>query len=138
MRVADFQLTFPSILVAMLIFAIAKGVIAPKDRDPMAIWVLIIAIGRSDWVLFARVVRGAIMVKKSRAYVQAARLIGRRPLATLVFHILANVVNPIPVIATIGFALAVNSLGDWLRGALNPRLCAASGGGRSGWCFKIR
>lgn len=175
MRVADIQLTFPSILVAMLIFGIAKGAIDPQYRDQMAIWVLIIAIGLSDWVPFARVVRGATMVEKNRDYVQAARLIGRRPTAILMLHILPNVLNPILVIATISLALAiiaeatlsflgvgapptqpslgtlirigqtflfsgewwillfpamtllalalaVNSLGDWLRDALNPRL----------------
>lgn len=175
MRVADIQLTFPAILVAMLIFGIAKGIIAPEYRDQMAIWVLIIAIGLSDWVPFARVVRGATMVEKNRDYVQAARLIGRKPVAIMVLHILPNVLNPILVIATISLALAiiaeatlsflgvgapptqpslgtlirigqtflfsgewwillfpaatllalalaVNSLGDWLRDALNPRL----------------
>ncbi|WP_103335547.1 ABC transporter permease [Pseudotabrizicola formosa] len=175
MRVADIQLTFPAILVAMLIFGIAKGIIAPQYRDQMAIWVLIIAIGLSDWVPFARVVRGATMVEKNRDYVQAARLIGRKPMAIMVLHILPNVLNPILVIATISLALAiiaeatlsflgvgapptqpslgtlirigqtflfsgewwillfpaatllalalaVNSLGDWLRDALNPRL----------------
>ncbi|HKL64621.1 MAG TPA: ABC transporter permease, partial [Roseovarius sp.] len=58
MRLADVQLTFPAILVAMLIFGIAKGITPPEHRDAMAIWVLILAIGLSDWVQFARVVRG--------------------------------------------------------------------------------
>jgi peptide/nickel transport system permease protein len=79
MRVADVQLTFPAILVAMLIFGIAKGITPPEYRDQMAIWVLILAIGLSDWVQFARVVRGATLVEKSKEYVQAARLIGRSP-----------------------------------------------------------
>jgi len=77
MRIADVQLTFPSILVAMLIFGIAKGITPPEYRDEMAIYVLIIAIALSDWVQFARVVRGAALVEKSKEYVQAARLIGR-------------------------------------------------------------
>ena len=64
MRVADVQLTFPSILVAMLIFGIAKGFTPVEYRDQMAIWVLIIAIGLSDWVQFARVVRGATLVEQ--------------------------------------------------------------------------
>ena len=62
MRAADVQLTFPSILVAMLIFGVAKGVTPVEYRDQMAIWVLILAIGLSDWVQFARVVRGATLV----------------------------------------------------------------------------
>ncbi|WP_147108798.1 ABC transporter permease [Tateyamaria sp. syn59] len=107
MRIADVQLTFPSILVAMLIFGIAKGVTPVEYRDQMAIWVLIIAIGLSDWVQFARVVRGATLVEKSKEYVQAARLIGRSGPAIMVQHILPNVLSPVLVIATISLALAI-------------------------------
>ena len=107
MRVADVQLTFPSILVAMLIFGIAKGIIPIQHRDTMAIWVLIIAIGLSDWVQFARVVRGATLVEKNREYVAAARLIGRRSGSIMLRHILPNVMSPVLVIATISLALAI-------------------------------
>jgi peptide/nickel transport system permease protein len=107
MRVADVQLTFPAILVAMLIFGIAKGITPPEYRDQMAIWVLILAIGLSDWVQFARVVRGATLVEKSKEYVQAARLIGRTPFSIMLRHILPNVLNPVLVIATISLALAI-------------------------------
>jgi peptide/nickel transport system permease protein len=107
MRVADVQLTFPSILVALLIFGVARGVIPIEHRDQMAIWVLIIAIGLSDWVQFARVVRGATLVEKNKEYVQAARLIGRKPGAIMLKHILPNVLSPVLVIATISLALAI-------------------------------
>jgi peptide/nickel transport system permease protein len=107
MRVADVQLTFPAILVAMLIFGIAKGITPPEYRDQMAIWVLILAIGLSDWVQFARVVRGATLVEKSKEYVQAARLIGRSSFAIMARHILPNVLSPVLVIATISLALAI-------------------------------
>ena len=107
MRVADVQLTFPAILVAMLIFGIAKGITPPEYRDQMAIWVLILAIGLSDWVQFARVVRGATLVERSKEYVQAAQLIGRSPLAIMARHILPNVLSPVLVIATISLALAI-------------------------------
>ncbi len=107
MRIADVQLTFPGILVAMLIFGIAKGFTPVEYRDQMAIWVLIIAIGLSNWVQYARVVRGATLVEKSREYVQAARLIGRSPTAILTKHILPNVTSPVLVIATIDLALAI-------------------------------
>lgn len=107
MRIADVQLTFPAILVAMLIFGIAKGITPPEYRDQMAIWVLILAIGLSDWVQFARVVRGATLVEMNKEYVQAARLIGRAPLAIMIRHILPNVLNPVLVIATISLALAI-------------------------------
>jgi len=107
MRIADIQLTFPSILVAMLIFGIAKGVTPVEYRDQMAIWVLILAIGLSDWVQFARVVRGATLVQAGREYVQAARLIGRKGPAIMLRHILPNVLSPVLVIATISLALAI-------------------------------
>ena len=107
MRIADVQLTFPSILVAMLIFGIAKGITPIHLRDEMAIWVLILAIGLSDWVQFARVVRGATLVEKSKDYVAAARLIGRNPGAIMMRHILPNVLSPVLVIATISLALAI-------------------------------
>nr|WP_127113255.1 ABC transporter permease [Shimia sediminis] len=107
MRTADVQLTFPSILVAMLIFGIAKGITPIEHRDQMAIWVLILAIGLSDWVQFARVVRGATLVEKNKDYVSAARLIGRRPSAIMVRHILPNILSPVLVIATISLALAI-------------------------------
>jgi peptide/nickel transport system permease protein len=107
MRVADVQLTFPAILVAMLIFGIAKGITPPEYRDQVAIWVLILAIGLSDWVQFARVVRGATLVELNKEYVQAARLIGRAPLAIMLRHILPNVLSPVLVIATISLALAI-------------------------------
>lgn len=107
MRTADVQLTFPSILVAMLIFGIAKGITPIEHRDQMAIWVLILAIGLSDWVQFARVVRGATLVEKNKDYVSAARLIGRRPGVIMLRHILPNILSPVLVIATISLALAI-------------------------------
>ena len=107
MRIADVQLTFPSILVAMLIFGIAKGITPVEYRDQVAIWVLILAIGLSDWVQFARVVRGATLVQKNKEYVQAAQLIGRSGPAIMLRHILPNVLSPVLVIATISLALAI-------------------------------
>jgi peptide/nickel transport system permease protein len=107
MRIADIQLTFPAILVALLIFGIAKGITPPGRRDEVAIWVLIIAIGLSEWVNFARVVRGATMVEKSKEYVDAARLIGRSPFTIMLRHILPNTLSPVLVIATISLALAI-------------------------------
>ncbi len=107
MRIADIQLTFPAIMVAMLVFGIAKGFTPVGQRDEMAIWVLIFSIGLSEWVQFARVVRGATLVEKSKEYVQAARLIGRKPLPIMLTHILPNVLSPVLVIATISLALAI-------------------------------
>lgn len=109
MRIADIQLTFPSIMVALLIFGIARGLTPPELRDQMAIWVLILSIGLSEWVQFARTVRSSAMVEVKKDYVQAARLIGRKPRHILRKHILPNVLGPVSVIATIYLALAIIS-----------------------------
>ncbi len=107
MRLADIQLSFPAILIAMLVFGIAKGITPVHLREEMAIWVLIISIGLSDWVQFARVVRGSAMVERQKEYVEAAILIGRGPIAIAVRHILPNIVASVLVIATISLALAI-------------------------------
>jgi len=107
MRIADIQLTFPSILVALLIFGVARGLTPPELRDQMAVWVLILSIGLSEWVQFARTVRSSALVESKKDYVQAARLIGRRPIAILFRHLLPNVLGPVLVIGTIYLALAI-------------------------------
>ena len=107
MRIADIQLTFPSILIAMLIFGVLRGIIPPDLRDEMAIFVLIAAIGLSEWVPFARTVRATTLVEKEKEYVQAARLIGLRRTQIMWRHILPNVIGPVLVIATITLALAI-------------------------------
>lgn len=107
MRIADIQLTFPVILVALLIFGIARGLLPEGYRDDMAVFVIIVAIGLSDWVQYARTVRGAVMVEKQKDYVLAAQLIGRSQTAILTKHILPNLLAPILVIATISFAHAI-------------------------------
>ncbi|MEL6266489.1 MAG: ABC transporter permease [Pseudomonadota bacterium] len=107
MRVADVQLTFPSILLAMLISGVAQVWVPPGSRDEAAIIVLIVAIGLSDWVQFARVVRASVLVERSKEYVAAARLIGRGPFSIMIRHVLPNTLSPVLVIATIGLALAI-------------------------------
>jgi peptide/nickel transport system permease protein len=107
MRVADVQLTFPAILIAMLIFGVAKGLTPPELRNEMAIWVLILSIGLSDWVQFARTVRAAAMVEAKKDYVAAARLVGRSKAAIMLRHVAPNTMGPVLVIATISLALAI-------------------------------
>lgn len=107
MRIADIQLSFPSILIALLIFGIARGILPPAQQENMAIFVLIFAIGLSDWAQFARTVRGSTMVERQKDYVSAARIIGVKPIFILIRHILPNVLGPVLVIGTIGLALAI-------------------------------
>ena len=107
MRLADVQLTIPGILTAILINGILRSVLPPELRDELAIYVVILAIGLSDWPQFARVARGATLVEAQREYVQAARVIGLGPITIMLRHILPNVMRPVLVLATIGLALAV-------------------------------
>ena len=107
MRLADIQMTFPSILIAMLIFGVARGLLPPELRYEMAITVLIISIGLSEWVPFARTVRGSTMVEKEKEYIAAAQLIGLKKWQIMIRHILPNILGPVLVIATITFALAI-------------------------------
>jgi len=107
MRFADIQMTFPSILVAMLIYGVAKGVLPPDLRYEMSIAVLIVSIGLSEWVPFARTVRGSTLVEREKEYITAAKMIGLSKRQIMLLHVLPNVLSPVLVIATITFALAI-------------------------------
>jgi peptide/nickel transport system permease protein len=107
MRIADVQISFPAYLIAMLIYGVALSLLPNERHDDMAVWVLVLAIGVSNWVHFARTVRGSTLVEKNREYVQAARVIGRRRITIMFRHILPNVTGPVLVIATIGLAVAI-------------------------------
>jgi peptide/nickel transport system permease protein len=107
MRAADVQLTFPAILTALLLDGLAQAVLRKAKAGEAALGVLVIAIGLSFWVQYARTVRGSTMVEKNRGYVQAARLIGLSPARILTRHILPNVMGPVLVIATINLAIAI-------------------------------
>ncbi|MBN8533346.1 MAG: ABC transporter permease [Rhizobiales bacterium] len=107
MRIADIQLSFPAILIALLIFGVARGLIPPGQQEDATLILLILAIGLSNWAQYARTVRGSTMVEKNKEYVQAARVIGRSPFLIMVKHILPNVMGPVTVIATINLALAI-------------------------------
>ena len=107
MRIADVQISFPAILIALLIDGVLRGIL-PRDRhDDLAVYVLIFAIAISVWVHFARTVRGSTMVEKNKEYVQAARVIGVHPFFIMLRHVLPNVTGPILVIATISLAVAI-------------------------------
>ena len=107
MRIADVQLTFPAILIALLLDGVAHALLKPESRDESAFAVLVLSIGLSFWVQYARTVRASTMVEKTRDYVLAARLIGLSHPRILVSHILPNVMGPVLVIATINLALAI-------------------------------
>ncbi|SFC07243.1 peptide/nickel transport system permease protein [Marinospirillum celere] len=107
MRIADVQLSFPAILIALLIFGITKSLIPRELQEQAAVYVLILSIGLSDWVQYARTVRSSTLAEKNKEYVQAARLFGVTWPRILLRHILPNVMGPVLVIGTIGLALAI-------------------------------
>lgn len=107
MRTADVQLTVPGILVALMIDGIIRVNLGGEMTEGVAVLVLVLAIGLSDWPQYARVTRGATLVEKRKEYVQAAHVIGIHPLLIMLRHILPNVMGPVLVLATIGLALAI-------------------------------
>ncbi len=107
MRLADVQLSFPAILVALLIDGVARTMVPRHLHDSLAFYVLILAIAVSGWVQFARTVRGSTMVEKSKEYVQAARVTGVHPGRIMFGHVLPNVMGPVLVIGTIYLAIAI-------------------------------
>lgn len=106
MRVCDVMLSFPSLLVALLIDGLGKAIF-PHAPDALAYAVLIIAISLSGWVQYARTVRGSTLVERNKEYVQAARVIGVKPSRIMVRHVLPNVLGPVLVLATIQVAFAI-------------------------------
>lgn len=109
MRLADIQLSFPAILVALLIDGIARIVLPHDLHEALTLYVLIFAIGISSWVHYARTVRALTLVERNKEYVQAAWLVGTPPTSILVRHILPNVLGPVLVLATLGLATAIIS-----------------------------
>ena len=107
MRITDIQLTIPTILMALLVDGIARAVISRSMHDEMAIYVLIFAIGISEWPQFARVTRASTLVEKNKEYVAASKIIGLSSIYIMFKHILPNILRPVLVIATIGLALAI-------------------------------
>ncbi len=107
MRVADVQLTFPAILIAVMIDGVSRAILGDTARAEAAVVVLIIAVGLSGWVEYARAVRGAAMVERRRDYVAAARLSGVGSAGIMVRHILPNVLTAVMVIGTIHLGVAI-------------------------------
>jgi peptide/nickel transport system permease protein len=106
MRVCDVMLSFPSILVALLINGAARAAF-PDAPESLALGVLILAIALTGWVQYARTVRGSTLVERNKEYVQAARVIGVTPFRIMSRHVLPNVMGPVLVLATIQVAAAI-------------------------------
>ena len=106
MRICDVLLSFPSILIALLISGVGRALF-PQAQDALAFVVLIVAIALPGWVQYARTVRGSTLVERNKEYVQAARVIGVSSLRIMRRHVLPNVLGPVMVLATIQIATAI-------------------------------
>ena len=106
MRVCDVMLSFPAILVALLIDGVGRAMF-PNAHETLAFTVLILAISLTGWVQYARTVRGSTLVERQKEYVQAARVIGVSPFRIMRRHVLPNVLGPVLVLATIQIASAI-------------------------------
>jgi peptide/nickel transport system permease protein len=106
MRLCDVMLSFPAILVALLIAGVGRALF-PNAHETLAFGVLIISISLTGWVQYARTVRGSTLVERNKEYVQAARVTGVAPLRIMSRHVLPNVLGPVLVLATIQVATAI-------------------------------
>lgn len=122
MRIADIKLTFPTILIALLIDGVTRAALPRDVHDQVALYVVIFAIGISNWPSFARTVRGSTMVERNKEYVQAARVIGLGRGKIMLTHVLPNVLGPVLVIATLqlGFAILAEATLSFLGVGVPP------------------
>ncbi len=106
MRLCDVMLSFPAILVALLIAGVGRALF-PNAHESLAFGVLILSISLTGWVQYARTVRGSTLVERNKEYVQAARVTGVAPMRIMGRHVLPNVLGPVLVLATIQVATAI-------------------------------
>ncbi|CAN7537714.1 ABC transporter permease [Neorhizobium sp. LjRoot104] len=107
MRVADVQLAYPALLLAMIIDGAARAVLGTERSVGTAIAIVVMSIGIAFWVQYARTIRSSVMIERDQDYVSAARITGRSNLSIIVLHILPNVMAPVLVIATINLGIAI-------------------------------
>lgn len=106
MRICDVMLSFPAILVALLVDGVGRALF-PDAHESLAFGVLIVAISLTGWVQYARTVRGSTLVERQKEYVQAARVIGVSSLRIMRRHVLPNVLGPVFILATLQVASAI-------------------------------
>jgi peptide/nickel transport system permease protein len=106
MRLCDVVLSFPAILVALLVAGVGRTLF-PAARGEAAFVVLILSLTLTGWVQYARTVRGSTLVERHKEYVQAARVVGVAPAAIMLRHVLPNIMGPVLVLATIHVATAI-------------------------------
>ncbi|HCH31598.1 MAG TPA: ABC transporter permease [Oceanospirillaceae bacterium] len=104
MRLADFQLTFSSLMLAILVLAITRAAMGAHDYHVWSPWLLILVLGLADWPQYARTLRASVLAEKHKDYVAAAQVLGYRSRHIMVMQILPNTLSPLLVIATLQVA----------------------------------
>lgn len=93
MRLVDIQVSFPGILLILLVV----GVLGP------GVWTLILVLSVTNWMVYARLVRGIVSATRATPYVEAAEVIGCRPARVIFRHILPNLVSPLMTLVILEF-----------------------------------
>jgi peptide/nickel transport system permease protein len=107
MRIADVQLSFSTLMVAIIVLAIVKNAFGGATYSDWAMVILILVIGLSEWPQIARTVRSSVLAEKEKEYVDAAHVMGFGPVRIMFKHILPNCLSPIFVISTVQIANAI-------------------------------
>ncbi|MRI34717.1 ABC transporter permease [Endozoicomonas sp. OPT23] len=109
MRVADVQLSFSTMMVAIVVLAVFQASFGTELYSQLAMWMLILVIGIAEWPQYARTIRASVLAEKKKEYVEAARVMGFGPGRIMFRHILPNCLSPILVISTVQIANAIIS-----------------------------
>ena len=109
MRLADIQLSFSTLMVAIVVLAVFQASFGTELYNELAIFMLILVIGLAEWPQYARTVRASVLAEKRKEYVDAVRVIGLGSRRIMFRHILPNTLSPILVISTVQVANAIMS-----------------------------
>ncbi|WP_318462948.1 ABC transporter permease [Photobacterium leiognathi] len=109
MRVADVQLSFSTMMVAIIVSAIFRTALGAETYAQYAVIMLVVIIGIAEWPQYARTVRASVLAEKKKEYVEAAKVMGFRAPRIMFRHILPNCLSPILVISTVQVANAIMS-----------------------------
>ncbi len=107
MRCADIQLSFSTMMVAIVVLALFQAMFGSAAYQQLAMLMLIMVIGVAEWPIFARTIRACVLAEKEKEYVDAARILGVSKMRIMFRHILPNAVSSLFVIVTIQIANAI-------------------------------
>lgn len=107
MRVADIQLSFSTLMVAIITLAIFQAAFGAASYEKMAVCMMILVLGLAEWPQYARTVRASALAERKKDYVSAAQSLGTSTHKIILKHILPNTFSPILVISTLQVANAI-------------------------------